>query len=79
MTSFEEFFVFSWVVDFLFVDEITAENDLIKMMVLFCLYNHKATLNAALGIAGILFVLIRQKRYSDSATRRGTPKIFEMV
>ena len=65
MTSFEEFFVFSWVVDFLFVDEIKAENDLIKMMVLLCSYNHKATLNAALGIAvASFFVLIRQKRYS---------------
>ena len=32
MTSFEEFFVFSWVVDFLFVDEIKAENDLIKII-----------------------------------------------
>ena len=62
MTSFEEFFVFSWVVDFLFVDEITAENDLIKMMVLFCLYNHKATLNAALGIAAASFCPDKAKK-----------------
>ena len=32
MTSFEEPLVFSWMVDFLFVDEIKAENDLIKII-----------------------------------------------